>query len=76
MPREARAAECFFRTWISTAHTVEPRIINVEGNAAYPAALNKMQADETLPAACKLRPVKSLNNMIEQVAAHVAQQRR
>ena len=66
MNRDARSAECFFRKLISAEHTVEPRVINVAGNAAYPAAFNKVQADQTLPAECKLRPIKYLNNRIEQ----------
>ena len=64
--RDARSAECFFRKLINAEHTVEPRVINVDGNAAYPAAFNKLRADAMLAAACKLRPIKYLNNRIEQ----------
>jgi len=64
--RHAQAAECFFRKALGQAHTVMPRVINVDGNAAYPPAVETLQADGTLAPECQLRPVKYLNNIVEQ----------
>jgi transposase-like protein len=64
--RDAEAAKRFFAKAIGDSHTVTPRVITVDKNAAYPKALNEMKAAETLPAACELRQSKYLNNLIEQ----------
>jgi transposase-like protein len=47
-------------------HTVAPRVITVDKNAAYPKALKEMKATGDLAASCELRPNKYLNNLIEQ----------
>src|SRR5215217_7169310 len=39
MERAARAAECFFCKLINAEHTIAPRVVNVDGNAAYPPAI-------------------------------------
>ena len=64
--RDGEAAQHFFLTTLAVTHTVTPRVINVDKNAAYPKALNTLQAEEYLPANCELRQVKYLNNLIEQ----------
>jgi transposase-like protein len=64
--RHAGAAEYFFRKALGGAHTVMPRVINVDGNAAYPPAIATLQTEGTLAAECQCRPVKYLNNVIEQ----------
>jgi len=64
--RDAQAAEYFFRKALGGAHTVLPRVINVDQNAAYPPAFADLQQDGTLPESCQLRPIKYLNNRIEQ----------
>ncbi len=64
--RDARAAECFFRKLLGAAHTVAPRVINVDGNAAYPAAFKTLQDEDEFAPECELRPVKYLNNIVEQ----------
>jgi transposase-like protein len=38
----------------------------VDLNAAYPPAIDELKADETLTKATELRPVKYLNNIVEQ----------
>ena len=43
-----------------------PRVINVEKNAAYPKAMAGLNVDGVLHERVELRPVKYLNNMIEQ----------
>ncbi len=64
--RDAGAAQAFFEKTLAAPHTVEPRVINVDKNAAYPQALESLKALEHLAAACELRQVKYLNNLIEQ----------
>jgi len=64
--RDARAAERFFRKALKAAHNQTPRVINVDKNAAYPPAIDSLKADETLTKATELRPVKYLNNIVEQ----------
>src|SRR4051812_24492585 len=58
----------FFRKALRARHTVPPRVINVDvdGNPAYPKAVGKLKGNGTLPRGCKLRPVKYLNNLVEQ----------
>lgn len=51
---------------LAASHTTEPRVINVDKNAAYPKAFNELKAGGHLPASCELRQVKYLNNLIEQ----------
>lgn len=46
--------------------TTCPRVINVDKNAAYSKALNELKAIGTLEESCELRPVKYLNNLVEQ----------
>jgi transposase, IS6 family len=64
--REAHSAESFFRKLLSAAHTVAPRVINVDSNAAYPAAFKALQEADALASECESRPVKYLNNIVEQ----------
>ncbi len=64
--RDGHAAERFFRKTLDAAHTIAPRVINVDQNAAYPIAVHTLKADGILPAGCELRPVKYLNNIVEQ----------
>jgi transposase-like protein len=64
--RDAGAAEYFFRKLLADAHVAVPRVINVDGNAAYPVAFQTLQAAGDLEPECELRPVKYLNNIVEQ----------
>ena len=41
-------------------------MINVDKNAAYPAAFQELQAEGVLPRHCHLRQCKFLNNVVEQ----------
>jgi IS6 family transposase len=63
--RDADAAERFFRKVLRDSHTLTPRVITVDKNAAYPPAFDALQQDSTLPETCWLRQCKYLNNMIE-----------
>jgi len=43
-----------------------PRVINVDKNPAYPAAVEELKADGSIPRRVRLRQCKYLNNVIEQ----------
>ncbi len=64
--RDAEAAKRFFGKALRASHTVTPRVITVDKNAAYPKALMEMKAAGSLPASCELRQSKYLNTLIEQ----------
>jgi transposase, IS6 family len=64
--RDATSAKRFFAKTLGAAHTVIPRVITVDKNAAYPKALAELKAAGVLPESCELRQVKYLNNLVEQ----------
>src|SRR5260370_15988448 len=64
--RDAQAAKRFFARALGASHTVTPRVITVDKNAAYPKAFNELKAAGTLASPCELRQSKYLNNLIEQ----------
>jgi transposase, IS6 family len=64
--RDADAAERFFRKVLQASHTLTPRVITVDKNAAYPRAFDALQQDGSLPETCLLRQCKYLNNVVEQ----------
>ena len=64
--RDAEAAKRFFRKALAQPHTVNPRTITVDKNAAYPKAAAEMKKDGELWRRSRLRQVKYLNNIVEQ----------
>ena len=66
LTRDSISAKRFFLKALHARHTVTPRVINVDRNPAYPKAVAKLKKKGTLPVGCTLRPVKYLNNIIEQ----------
>jgi IS6 family transposase len=64
--RDAPTAKRFFRKALRARHTIPPRVINVDKNPSYPKAAGKRKKKGTLPPGCVLRPIKCLNNLIEQ----------
>ena len=64
--RDAQAAKRFFCKALQATHTQEPRVVNVDKNAAYPKAIDQMKAKEELSERVELRQNKYLNNPIEQ----------
>ncbi len=64
--RDAAAARRFFRKALGQPHTVNPRTITVDKNAAYPIATKAMKHARELWRFTKLRQVKFLNNIVEQ----------
>jgi hypothetical protein len=64
--RDADAAERFFRQVLQAPHTLTPRVITVDKNAAYSRAFDTFQHDGTLPETCLLSPCKYVNHVAEQ----------
>ena len=64
--RDASAAKRFFRKVFSLPANSVPRIINVDKNPAYPAAVRSLKKEGVLPRRVRLRQCKFLNNVIEQ----------
>jgi IS6 family transposase len=64
--RDAGAAERFFRQVLQASHTLTPRVITVDQNAAYPPAFEALQQEKMLSESCVLRTCKYLNNVVEQ----------
>lgn len=64
--RDAKATRRFLKKALKARHTSTPRVINVDKHAAYPAAADDLKTEKALPEETELRPVKYLNNMIEQ----------
>ena len=64
--RDEAAAKRFFRKALGQPHTVDPRTITVDKNAAYPKATAEMKRDGELWRFSRLRQCKFLNNIVEQ----------
>ncbi|MEO0520875.1 MAG: IS6 family transposase [Cyanobacteria bacterium P01_A01_bin.116] len=64
--RDAKAAKRFLRKVLNASHTIEPRVITVDKNAAYPPVIADLKADEALPETTEIRQSKYLNNTVEQ----------
>jgi transposase-like protein len=64
--RDTAAARRFFRKALKQAHTVNPRTVTVDKNAAYLSATKAMKKAGELWRFAKLRQVKYLNNIVEQ----------
>jgi IS6 family transposase len=64
--RDTAAAKRFFEKVFSSSSNPIPRVINVDKNPAYPAAVEALKAEGTLPRRVHLRQCKYLNNVIEQ----------
>lgn len=64
--RDAKAAKRFFCKVLRAVHNQEPRVINVDKNAAYPKAIDELKARKELSEQVELRQNKYLNNRIEQ----------
>ena len=64
--RDRKAAERFLKRALKAEHAWPPRVIDVDQNAAYPAAVDNLKAEGVLDESCQLRTCKYLNNIIEQ----------
>lgn len=63
--RNAAAAKRFFCKTILASYTQEPRVIDVDKNAAYPKAINEMKVKEEFLLSVELRQNKYSNNRVE-----------
>ncbi len=63
--RNKKAAKRFFKKVLKAIHNRQPRVINVDKNAAYPPALEELKSEKLLESKGKLRQVKYLNNLVE-----------
>jgi len=64
--RGAKAVKRFFLKTLKAPHTVTPRVINVDKNAAYPKAVDDLKDEEQWPDSTELRQSKYCNNLVEQ----------
>jgi transposase-like protein len=64
--RDAAGAQRFFRKALSSVGNPVPRVINVDKNPAYPAAVEALKTEGSLPRRVRVRQCKYLNNVIEQ----------
>ena len=64
--RDAKAAKRFFKKVLHALHTIAPRVITVDKNAAYPPAIEVLKKEKSLPRATKTRQIKYMNNVVEQ----------
>lgn len=56
--RDTKATERFFKKVLKASHSSNPRVINVEKNAAYPPAVSDLKKENILSESCELRQVK------------------
>jgi IS6 family transposase len=64
--RDANAAKRFFQKALRSPAHPRPRVINVDGNPAYPKAISELKRAGELGRRCRCRPVRYLNNIVEQ----------
>ena len=64
--RDAAAAKRFFRRALTQTGNPMPRVINVDKNRAYPAAVEGLKQEGIIRRRCQLRQCKYLNNVVEQ----------
>ena len=64
--RDLTAAKLFLRLALSGTGGVRPRVVNVDGHAAYARAIAELKQSGELSRHCRCRPSPYLNNIIEQ----------
>jgi transposase-like protein len=64
--RDAIAAKAFLQLAIAQAGRIQPRVINVDGHPAYPAAVNELKQSGDLGQRCQCRRSQYMNNILEQ----------
>ena len=64
--RDAVSSKRFSRKGLHGRHTTDPRVINVDRNPSHPKAVGKLKKKGTLLSGCEPRPIKCLDNLIEQ----------
>ena len=64
--RDADAAKRFFQKALRSPNHPRPRVINVDGNPSYPKVIEELKRTRELGRRCRCRPVRYLNNVVEQ----------
>ena len=64
--RDTAAAKRFLRKAVEASGNAMPRVMNVDRNPAYPAAVEALKREGAIPRRVALRRCKYLNNVIEQ----------
>lgn len=64
--RNKQAAKRFFKKVLKAKHNQQPRVIDLDKNAAYPPAIEESKLEQVLEKKSKIRQVKYLNNLVEQ----------
>jgi len=64
--RDAGAAKRFFQKALRSVGHPRPRVINVDGNPSYPKVISELKRTGELGRRCRCRPVRYLNNIVEQ----------
>ena len=64
--RDTLAAKSFLQLALAQAGGIQPRVINVDGPPAYPAAVEELQHLGELGRNCRCRRSVYINNMVEQ----------
>ncbi|MBP1963054.1 transposase-like protein [Paenibacillus aceris] len=64
--RDIHAAKRFFKKALTSPHNQSPRVITVDKNPSYPAAIDQLKDEKDLSKETIIRQTKYLNNIIEQ----------
>ncbi len=64
--RDAAAAKRFLQKALRSPGHPRPRVINVDGNPSYPKVITELKQTGELGRHCLYRPVRYLNNIVEQ----------
>jgi IS6 family transposase len=64
--RDAHAAKRFLQKALQAAGHPRPRVINVDGNPSYPKVIRELKRTGELGRRCRCRPIRYLNNIVEQ----------
>jgi IS6 family transposase len=64
--RDAKAVELFFQEALALDHVQTQRVITVDKNPSYTAAIEILKKNKELPQEILIRQVKYLNNIIDQ----------
>src|SRR5436190_13889820 len=64
--RDAGAAKRFFQRALQSANHPRPRVVSVDRNPAYPRAIEELKCTREIGRRCRCRPVRYLNNVVEQ----------
>ncbi len=63
---DADAAKRFFQKALRSPNHPHPRVINVDRNPAYPRIIKELKRTRELGRRCRCRPIRYLNNVVEQ----------